>query len=166
MKNFFYLLFLSVFILFAQGIYAEAPELTEDEIIERITVIIESIPETVTYIPELKVTLGEGRDIVQLEYETEDISRDIAELDKETLLKIYSRLNNERMRIQAERLRRQLESIKAAQDAVNRTRHIKPPPATPVKPPAPVKPPPVPVKPPVVATPPKVPPVPPAPPRR
>jgi len=165
MKNFFCLLFFGVFILFTQNVYAEAPEFTEDDIIERITIIVESIPETVSYIPELKTTFGEDRKILQLEYEIEGIFKNITELDKETLLKIYSRLNNERTRLQTERLMRQLESIRAAQEAVNRTRTIGPG-SAPVTPPVPVTPPKVPPVPPAPVTQPKVPPVPPAPPKR
>jgi len=144
--------------------------ITEEEICERIKYMIEVSPEASSLIPELKVTLDKNRNATKITYNVDGIAKDLKELDKETLIKIHNRVNNERARIQSERIQKQLEAMRASQ------RIPSPPPAPPKIPRLPQQPPTVPKpppQPPTIPRPPqapptipKPPPTPPQPPRR
>lgn len=71
-------------------------KLTEKEILKRIKYMLETSPEIMDFIPELK----------ELDLET---------LDKGSLIKIHNRINIERIRIQTDRIQKQLEVIRASE---------------------------------------------------
>ena len=125
-------------------------DLSPDEIRDRIKSMVESSPEALDYIPELKASFNEDETVNAMSYKKDGISVNMEELDKETLIKVYSRVNRERTRLNAERIQRQLESIRAAQN-INR---IYAPPPVPTPPPS------APPTPPRVQKPPQVPSIP------
>lgn len=125
-------------------------ELSEEELRERIRRLLEISPEIADFIPELKLSRDEEGNIIKVEYEKRGTLKNIEELDKETLIRIHNRVNNERVRIQTERIQQQLQAAQAAQKIPT------PPPVhTPPVPPKTHTPPPSPPK---VPTPPPSPP--------
>jgi len=127
-------------------------EMSERELRERITHMIETMPEALDFIPALKVTFDKEGNASRVQYDAQGAWRDLETLDKETLIKIYSRLNSERTRLQTERIQRQLESVRAAQNISRLPQPLTPPnvPKIPKSPPVPPR----------VYTPPQVPQVP------
>ena len=107
-------------------------QLSKEELIGRIEYLVEITPQIKDFIPELK-------------------SIDLKTLSKEDLAKLYSRVNNERARIQTERIQRQLDAVRASQNIPRPpVVHAPPPvPKAPTPPPAPPKipPPPTPMQP-------------------
>ena len=126
-------------------------DMTEEEIRERVRNMVQGSPEVVNFIPELKVAFDKDGQIVKITYEVEGVTKDVKELDKDTLIKLHNRINIERVRIQTERIQRQLDQARAAQ----RAQQIPKPPPVPPRVPAPAPP-----------QPPKIHRPPPAPPRR
>ena len=113
-------------------------DLSEEELKERITMMIESTPEAADFVQEADLTIGENGEIAGIQG-----------LDKETLMRLYSRVARERTRIQTERIQAQLQAIQAAQRAAQAAAQQPPRiPQPPPQPPSIPKPPPVPPKPP------------------
>ncbi|MEE9500035.1 MAG: hypothetical protein V3V42_01940 [Candidatus Omnitrophota bacterium] len=71
-------------------------ELTTEEILKRIKHMLETWPEIKGFIPELENT-------------------DLEKLDKEALIKIYNRVNIERVRLGIERMERRMEATKLSE---------------------------------------------------
>lgn len=130
-----------------QIIRPKVEDMSPDEIRDRIKTVVESSQEALDYIPELKASFNKDETVNVLSYKRDGIFVSIEELDKETLVKIYVRVNRERTRLNAERIQRQLESVRAAQN-ISR---IQTPPTAPSTPPSP------PPAPPRVQSPPQVP---------
>lgn len=126
--------------------------LSQEEIAQRIKYMLEAVPESAQFIPELKITHDDEGSILDVAYNVDGIFENIEKLDKDVLIRIHNRINNERVRIQNERIQRQLQAQRAGQNIP------KPPPPAYIPPSVP--------KPP--SAPPKIPspPAPPAPPRR
>ena len=113
---------------------ASLDELTKEEMLKRIKHILETWPEIKGFIPELK-----------------DI--DLEKLDEEALIKIYNRVNIERVRLRTERIERQMEATKTLERVPEPPktytvpalpRILKPapsPPKIPTRPPSPPRPP-------------------------
>lgn len=117
-------------------------EMKEEEIIERIKHMLEISPEALDFIPDLKVVMDKEGYVVSIKYKVSGIFEDINDLDKETLIKIHNRVNNERVRIQTERIQRQLQAITAAQNIPKPPPQVyipKQPPRPPQQPPTPPK---------------------------
>jgi len=74
---------------------ASLDELTKEEILKRIRYTLETWPEIKAFIPELE-------------------NMDLEKLDKKALIKIYKRINIERIRLRTERIERQLKATKAS----------------------------------------------------
>ncbi len=86
-------------------------EWTIEELHEGITEILQTHEEILEYITDLKAAFDEDGEIMSIAYKIEDLYKDIKELDKDTLLKIYHRIANERIRIMTEKRARQLKVI-------------------------------------------------------
>ncbi|MFH0763434.1 MAG: hypothetical protein V1927_00315 [Candidatus Omnitrophota bacterium] len=134
-------------------------EVTKEELLSHMKGLLDHEEGALNFIPELKkVKIGEDNFYTYQGVKLEDI-------DKEKLMKIFSRIQGEIGRIRTERLNKQLESINqaarasmAAQQAARGSRVAIPP-----KPPTVIQPPRVPQPPPAQ---PQIPKPPPAPPRR
>ena len=87
-------------------------EWTAEELYEGITGILEIHEEILEYVAELKAVFSEDGEITSLAYKIGEVFKDIKELDKETLLKIYHRIASERIRVMTEKRARQLEVIR------------------------------------------------------
>ena len=70
--------------------------LSKEELIERIRYMLEVMPEIEDLLPGIK-------------------GKDLQKMDKDTLIALHNRINNERVRIQTERIQRQLEAVRASQ---------------------------------------------------
>jgi len=90
-------------------------DMPKENIIYRIKHMLEISQEAASFIPELRVTRDENDKVTKVEYKTGGLFKDIENLDKEILIVIHRRINNERTRLQTERIQHQLESIRAAQ---------------------------------------------------
>ena len=114
-------------------------EISEKELRERITYMIGTMPAVLDFIPELKATTDEEGNASDVRYKIQGVWQDLGTLDKETLIKIHSRLSSERTRLQTERIQRQLESVRAAQNISRQPQIFTPPtaPVVPTPPPAP-----------------------------
>jgi len=84
-------------------------EMTDEDIYESIKTILEAEEEILDYVPQLKATFNEDGAIVKIEYSIDGVFRDIKELDKNTLMRINSRVGSERIRIINQRREDQLE---------------------------------------------------------
>ncbi len=112
--------------------------LSEKELRERIKVSLEASPEAADFMPELKVTTDKDGNITEIRYNVSGVFMGIETLDKETLVKMYNRINIERVKMRTERIQKQLEVIRSS-------RNVQAPPRI-YMPPASVKPPPEPPK--------------------
>jgi len=112
-----FLLFAIVTFSFLGNAYCEEEvlvppgEWTIEELHEGITEILQTHEEILEYITDLKAAFDEDGEIMSIAYKIEDLYKDIKELDKDTLLKIYHRIANERIRIMTEKRARQLKVI-------------------------------------------------------
>jgi len=129
-----------------------------EDIRERITHILGVMPQAANLIKELTLATDEEGKVVGIEYEVDGIFRPLEEIsDKDTLIKLYSRVNNERARIQTERIQKQVQAAARAAQNIPRPPQIYTPPTIPMPPPPPPR----------VHQPPPMPPSqPPSPPRR
>jgi len=143
MKKIFIAFFLITVFLSARNSFAEVPALSEEELCERINASLGAFPQAADFIPELKVTTDKDGNVAEIEYNISGVFTNIKTLDKETLMKVYNRINTERARMQAERIQKQLEAIRASRN-VHRPPKIYAPPAVPKSPPEPPKVPPTP----------------------
>lgn len=125
--------------------------MTSAELAEHIKGMLEHEDEILNFIPDLKKEKDSAGNIF---YTYQGLK--IENMDKERLDKLFSRIQNEAVRVRTERLNKQLESIRQAQQASIAAQQASRVPTV-VTPPRPPQPPP---------TPPKPPPPPPAPPRR
>lgn len=137
-------------------------EIKKEELVIYMKGLLDHEEDVISFIPELKkVKIGEDNFYTYQGVKLEDI-------DKEKLMKIFSRIQGEVARIRAERLNKQMESINQAQRAsmaaqqAARTSQVTIPP----KPPTVIQPPQVPQQPPAQPQIPRPPAQPPAPPRR
>jgi len=90
--------------------------LSQEEIAQRIKYMLEVTPESASFIPELKITHDDEGNILDVMYNMNGTFENIEKLDKDILVRLHNRVNNERVRIQNERIQRQLEAIRAAQN--------------------------------------------------
>ena len=123
-------------------------EMPKEEIIERIHQMLKISPEIYDFIPELKAVFDKERNVVSVSYKSEDSFVDLDALDKDTLVKVYIRVNNERIRIQTERIQRQLEAVRASQNIPKTPPQVHIPPRPPEVPKPPQSPPKIPAPPP------------------
>ena len=129
--------------------------MTEEDIIERIIPMLETMPEVLSYIPEFKATRDEDGKITELTYVIDGIPTLIEEINKETLVTIHNRVSMERTRIQTERIQRQLSSTRAATQNIPKQPQIYTPPTIPRPPALPPTPPKTHTPPPQPVTPPR-----------
>ena len=116
-------------------------DMTNDEIIDRIKYSLEAMPEIMNFIPDLSITKKEDGEVESIQYKQDGVSKDLKDLDKDTLRKLYGRVNSERVRIQTERIQRQLDAIRASQNIPKPPTTYTPPtpPRIPTLPPSPPK---------------------------
>lgn len=134
---------------------------TKDEIAKHVKEMLDHEEEVINLIPGLKKSMTEKGE----SFYTYEGTR-LEDLDKGTLDKIFSRMNQEVTRIRTERLNKQLESIRHAQQITSAAAGAAKIPTPPPQPPRIYSGPSVPSTPPSVAQPPRTPVLPPAPPRR
>lgn len=127
-------------------------EASAEDIRERITYMLGVTPQAANFIPELEIAMDEDGKVTKIEYEVDDTFKPLEEIsDKETLIKIHSRINNERTRMQSERIQNQLQAAARAAQNIPRPPQIHTPPTIPKPPPTPPqahRPPPLPPSPP------------------
>ncbi|MGB2629850.1 MAG: hypothetical protein WBD24_04655 [Candidatus Omnitrophota bacterium] len=134
------------------------PMLPKAKMLENIERRLKVYPQIIDIIPSL--SRGEDTEEGEPRYyhaSSEGVLVDLKDLDKDTLYKLFVRVNHEATRIHTERLVRQ---IQQQEQLMRSIRSIPRPPQQPVQPPSP------PPEPPKVYTPPKPPPLPPQPQRR
>jgi len=122
-------------------------DLTEKEIVEKLVNLLDYHPDVLNFIPGLKSGEDEaGKPFYT--YTTEGgVSKELIEVEKEKLIKLYGKVAGEVNRLNTEKIMRQLEQIRQAQQASR-------PPAQPPKAYTPPKIPAPPQQPPQVYTPP------------
>jgi hypothetical protein len=104
-------------------------ELTKPEMIERIQKNLDSFNEIVGLVPGLKKeTDAKGK--VSYTYQGSKLE----DLSKEQLAKVYSRVNNEAVRLRTDRLNKQLATIRRAEQITKQTRQSNPVYKAPTKP--------------------------------
>jgi len=114
-------------------------ELSNEEMIERMKNMIEVYPEIKESVPGLKIAYGKEDAVEGVELVVDGESKQLSELDDDTLKKLYSRIANERTRLYAERIQKQLETVRRAQGALKLPPQSSQPPRLPQLPPAPPK---------------------------
>lgn len=120
-------------------------DMNEVEISARIKVMLDTVPEIADVIPGLRIKLDKDDNLVSATYTENGITKDLEELDRQTLMSLYNRVNNERIRIQTEQIEDQMNAIRAAQNiprpvpaspAQAPAAMPSPPPSTPTPPPS------------------------------
>jgi len=127
-------------------------ELTKTDLIEHIKGNLDHIQEILNFIPGLKKEVDPTGSAIYT-YQ----GGKIEDLDREQLIKLYSRINSEAVRIRTEKLNRQLESIMRANELTrqaNQSARIPTPPLAPPQPPVLYVPPQPPSPPPAATQPP------------
>ena len=127
-----------------------------EELIERIMGSLRAMPEIIDFLPEVKVEKDKDNKIKKVEYNVSGTFRELKDVDRESLVKLYLRITNERAKLQSERIHKQLETIRQSQQIMRQgpPKIYKPPsiPKPPVQPPGPPK---VPTPPPDAPKPPR-----------
>jgi len=91
-------------------------DMTDTEIIARIRVMLDTVPEIADVMPNLKIKLDKDDNLVDVKYVLSGRDKDLEELDRQTLMGLHNRINNERIRIQTEQIEDQMNAIRAAQN--------------------------------------------------
>ncbi|MFH1594376.1 MAG: hypothetical protein ABID09_06740 [Candidatus Omnitrophota bacterium] len=102
-------------------------DITAEELIDRIKNILEVSPEVADFVPELKIIKGPKGEISEIQYDKDGVVKPIEELSKETLIRLHSRMNNERTRLQTDRIQRQLNAARAVQNIAKPQVPVMPP---------------------------------------
>ncbi|MDO8525584.1 MAG: hypothetical protein Q7S07_03760 [Candidatus Omnitrophota bacterium] len=89
-------------------------ELTKREMVDRINSNLDSFPEILNFVPGLKKETGPAGKITYTYH-----GKNIGALEAEQLSGIYSRVNNESVRLRTDRINRQLDNIRRI-DEINR----------------------------------------------
>ena len=92
-------------------------DLDKQGLIEKIKYMLDINMEIPDFIPELRVKRDKANEIIKIEYKIGGIFKNIENLDKEILIKVYNRINNEHIKLQNDRMIKQFESIRQAQEA-------------------------------------------------
>lgn len=113
----------------AEGEAAELPgevkgkELSKDEILTRLTGLLESIPEILDFLPDIKKVREDGG-VEYYTYATAGGPVRLTELDAKTLKKILISVNNLVSHLMTERLNRQMQAITSAQRQAQQTQQL------------------------------------------
>lgn len=117
-------------------------EMTVEELAERLTDMLTYHPDVLSFIPELKAQKDEKGSIFYTYTPRGGITKGLEKLDKDTLIKLFSRVSNEVNRLNIERIMRQLEQIRQAQQVSTvapQSSQVITPPKAPSLPPQPPK---------------------------
>jgi len=99
---------------------------TKDDYIEHIKGNLDRMPEIMNYIPGLSKGKDAAGNMVYMYH-----GKKLADLDKEKVIKIYSMVSNNAVRIRTARTNAQLESIRRANQLSNMTHQVTVPPTSP-----------------------------------
>ena len=92
-------------------------DLSEKDIVERLVNLLKYHPDALNLIPELRSGEDEEGNLFYTYTPEDGITKNLDELEREKLMKVYSRVTSEVNRLNTEKIMRQLEQIRQAQQA-------------------------------------------------